>query len=147
MKTNDARGTSAKWPTLAIAISIIAPFISGSGGVYWTLRTQHNAEVRRQKIETIREIAGYRFVLIDPTHANPPDKAHFTAALNQAFVIFADDASVMSALQDFHTAVVGKQGPEIANDKLVSLFKAFARSANLDFSQLNDAFFMQPFNL
>jgi hypothetical protein len=126
--------------------AVVSGLFSGLLGVWCTLRWQHKAEVRRQKIETIREIAGYRFVLIRDLNANPSDKSRFSAALNQAFVIFADDANAMASLHEFHQTIVGKLGPTIANDKLVSLFKALAKSANISFSQLNDGFFLTPFN-
>jgi len=103
-------------------------------------------EVRRQKIETIRELAGYRFVLIDIKTAGIGDKSRFSSALNQVFVIFADDAKVMAALQEFHTAIISHLDSQLVNDKLVSLFKALAKSADVDFSHLNDAFFLTPFS-
>jgi hypothetical protein len=127
-------------------VAVISGLFSGLFGVWWTLRTQYKAEIRRQKIETIRELAGYRFILIQVKEASASDKSRFTAALNQVFVIFADDATVMSALQEFHTAIVGGLSSTVINDKLMSLFKALAKSANVNFSQLNDAFFLTPFH-
>ena len=131
---------------LTIIVAMVSGLFSGLLGVGLTLCSQHKAEIRRQKIETIRELAGYRFVLIKIKEANASDKSRFSAALNQVFVIFADDAGAMSTLQDFHTAIVGGQSATVINDKLVSLFKALAKSADIDFSQLNDAFFLTPFH-
>jgi hypothetical protein len=129
-----------------IIVAMVSGLFSGLLSVWLTLRSQHKAEIKRQKIETIRELAGYRFVLIKTQEANASDKSRFSAAFNQVFVMFADDAGAMSALQDFHTAIVSGLGATVANDKLVSLFKALAKSAGIDFSQLNDAFFLTPFH-
>lgn len=128
-------------------LTIVASLISGIIGVIMTLAWQRRSEIRRQKIEVLRELSGYRFTLIDHgTGVQPADKARFQGALNQIFIIYADDEAVMRTLGEFHASVVSKQAGAIINDHLVKLFKAMANSAKVDISQLNDSFFLTPFH-
>ncbi len=130
-----------------IWLTIPTSLISGIIGVILTLAFQRRSEIRRQKIEVLRELSGYRFTLISSgVGAQPSDKARFQSALNQIFIIYADDKNVMRALEEFHTSVVGKQAGSIINDALVKLFKTMAKSARVDISQLNDSFFLTPFH-
>jgi hypothetical protein len=103
-------------------LTITASFASGILGVMITLIFQRRTEIRRQKIEILRELAGYRFTLIEGgKRALPAEKARFASALNQVFIIYAGDKVVLNALREFQVGAVNKVENTTANDRL-SLF-------------------------
>jgi len=93
-------------------------------------------EERKIRFDTARRLLGYRYNILGE---------EFTQALNEAFVVFHNSAKVIKALSDFHT-VISLRKSKIANDKLVSLFKAVCDEVGIVYDKFNDLYFLQPFN-
>lgn len=95
------------------------------------------AEKRQTKINTLKQFVGYRY---------DPKGEHFTKALNEIFVVFQDSKPVLDKLNEFHEIIVSGQ-KEIANDKLILLFKEMCKNLDIDPSKYSESFFLKAFNV
>ena len=95
-------------------------------------------EKRMFKVATLKKFAAHRYHITGDG---------FSQALNEIFVVFNDSKEVMSALEEFHKVVTGRQGTAASNDGLVKLYKAMCKDAKIKFEHFNDSFFLSPFNI
>lgn len=118
-----------------ILITIISSLIAGILGVIISIVYHRKAERVRAKIETLKSFCGYRYNL------NGDD---FRKALNEIFIVFQGSKDVLEKVNQFHEVTVSRQ-TGLANDKLISLFKAMCRDLKINPNQYSESFFLKPF--
>jgi len=123
--------------TLAwVLITIISSLISGVIGVVISIFYHKQAEKRQAKINTLKQFVGYRHDL---------KGEHFTKALNEIFIVFQNSQLVLEKLNEFHEIIItGRK--EVANDKLVLLFKEMCKDLDIDPSKYSKSLFLKAFN-
>ena len=105
-------------------------------GAILTLYVQAQLDQRETKRDVLRRFAGNRHVLATGGPQPPPSGEPFVA-LNEAFVVFADDPTVLTALEDL------RRGARSSED-IVALIKRMATAARVPIP-LDDAFLGEPF--
>jgi hypothetical protein len=100
---------------------------------------QRRSESRRTKLQVLGQLVGNRHDIRGQA---------FTEALNQVFVVYYDCKDVLGALKAFHEVIISAQKThDLANQKLLDLFKAICRDLDIDTEPLTDNFFLQAFNV
>ncbi len=122
--------------TAQILLTVVASLASGIIGVGISTVYYRKYEKHKMKMDTTRRLLGSRYNILGET---------FTQALNEAFVIFHDSPKVMKTLTEFHQVATTRQ-TEVANDKLVILFKVICKDVRIACRSFNDSYFLQPFN-
>lgn len=118
---------------------LISSAFSGLLGVGISEIYHNKNEKRRCKVALLEELLGNRYDLRG-------DK--FTKALNTVFIVFYDSQEVVIALKEFHeTLLLGGKTTELANQKLLDLFKAMCKNVSINPAPLTDNFFLQAFNI
>lgn len=120
-----------------ILITLISSLLSGILGVVISIIYHRRTEKIRAKIETLKNFCGYRYNLRGD---------NFTKTLNEIFIVFQDSNNVLEKLNQFHEVIVSKQ-TDLANDKLVSLFKAMCKNLKIDPNKYSESFFIKAFNV
>jgi hypothetical protein len=69
----------------------------------------------------------------------------FSTAMNKVFVVFGDSPSVMRAMGGLYGAL-NAPGKPMAEDALISFLKAICDDLGIDYSTLNDSYFIKTFN-
>ena len=91
------------------------------------------------KRDVLRRFVGNRYVLTQ-------QRLGFTGepfvALNEIFVVYANDAKVIAALTKLHAE---RQQHNRLEDNLVTLIKSMAKAAKIQIRELDDYFIMNPF--
>ncbi len=116
-----------------VLITIISSLISGIVGVIISIIYHRRAEKRKIKINTLKQFVGYRYDL---------KGEHFTKALNEIFIVFQDSESVLSKLNEFHEVIVSSQR-ELADDKLIILFKEMCKDLSIDPNKYSESLFFK----
>ena len=98
-------------------------------------------EERRVRFDTLRKIAGSRYVLAPDKNIPLQSYQTLNEALNEAFVVFNESSEIREALRDYHAAL----GTKNANDKLLDLLKAMSKNLNVSLEDMNDSFILKPF--
>lgn len=120
-------------------IILVPSLLSGLLGVGISTWYHQRNEIRRAKLQVLQQLLGNRHDIQGQL---------FTEALNQVFVIFYDSQDVLVALKAFHEVIMGAQKTtDLANQKLLDLFKAMCKHLKIDPKPLTDNFFLQPFNI
>ena len=71
----------------------------------------------------------------------------FVVAINQVFVVFYDSKEVLTALKAFHEySMSNNKTDDVANQKLLDLFKAMSKHLSIETEPLTDNFFLKPFH-
>jgi len=120
-----------------ILIIIVSSLISGILGVVISVVYHKKAERTRAKIETLKSFCGYRYNLKGDD---------FSKTLNEIFIVFQDSKDVLEELNQFHGVIISRQ-TDLANDKLISLFKAMCRDLKINPNKYNESFFLKAFNV
>lgn len=120
-----------------VLITIISSLISGVIGVVISIFYHKKVEKRQAKINTLKQFVGYRYDL---------KGEHFTKALNEIFVVFQDSKPVLDKLNEFHEIIVSGR-KEVANDKLVLLFKEMCKNLDIDPNKYSESLFLKAFNV
>ncbi len=121
----------------SILITIISSLLSGLLGIFISSQFYLNLEKRKLKTDTVRRLLGYRYHLTGEG---------FTRALNEAFIIFADNKKVVKAIEELHVTAITPGKPDIDN-KLISLFKAVCKDVKCLPRNINDTYFLKVFNV
>ncbi|MGB4504474.1 MAG: DUF6680 family protein [Syntrophaceticus sp.] len=117
---------------------IFSSLLSGLLGVIISNIYHKRNEVRRAKLQTLKSLLGNRYDITGDA---------FTEALNELFVVFYDSKEVIKALIDFHEVSLNDiKSRDVANLKLLELFKAMCSNLKINQDPLTDNFFLQPFN-
>jgi hypothetical protein len=122
----------------AIIVTIMSSLISGFLGVLISTYVYVRRDVKMFKMQTLKKFASNRYDI-------KGDK--FTEALNEIIVVFNDSPKVMDELDKFHKEVTSRSGTDIANDRLVRLYKTMCKVVGVNYSGFNDSFFLTPFNI
>lgn len=118
---------------------IISALCSGLLSVFLMNYLNNRNEIYNKKLETLSEFVGYR-------HDIKGD--NFTQALNKAFILFSDSEKVLKAIKTFHEDTqLPIRKDEISNQKLLEVFKAMCADLGIETDELNDEFFLKPFNI
>lgn len=126
-----------------ITTIVVSAFLSGILGVGISAYFYHRLEKRKLKIDVLRKIVGYRYVLQRNEHFSEPEETGFYGAMNEAFIIFYDAPRVMEILDKMHQEL-GQEGRTVEN--LITLIKAMCKSLSIANDQLNDSFIAKPFS-
>ncbi|WP_419533221.1 DUF6680 family protein [Endozoicomonas sp.] len=124
-----------------ISITIISSLISGILSVLISTYFFQRYEKRKQRLEVLRDLVGYRFALTHNTTSEA--KIKFFSALNQVSVLFHNEPEVIKALHNMHREL---QLPDRLFDNLVTLHKSICKVLGIKIAGLNDDFFLTPFN-
>ena len=117
---------------------LFSSLLSGLLGVIISNIYHKRNEVRRAKLQTLKSLLGNRYDITGDA---------FTEALNELFVVFYDSKEVIKALIDFHEVSLNDiKSRDVANLKLLELFKAMCINLKINQDPLTDNFFLQPFN-
>lgn len=117
---------------------IFSSLLSGLLGVIISNIYHKRNEVRRAKLQTLKSLLGNRYDITGDA---------FTEALNELFVVFYDSKEVIKALIDSHEVSLNDiKSRDVANLKLLELFKAMCSNLKINQDPLTDNFFLQPFN-
>jgi hypothetical protein len=118
---------------------LIASTFSGLIGVGISELYHNKNEKRRYKVALIEELMGNRYDL---------QGSKFTEALNKVFIVFYDSPEVVKALKDFHEIILSNgKTTELANQKLLDLFKAMCKNVSINPAPLTDNYFLQAYNI
>ena len=120
-------------------IVFMSSIISGMFGVLISVWFYRRSEIRQVKLRIIQQLLGNR---------NDLKGQPFTEALNQVFIGFHDSEKVLLKLKAFHEAIINRSvSNDLANQKLLELFKAICEDLNIKPGPLTDTFFLQAFNI
>lgn len=115
---------------------LLSSLISGILGVGISTWYHRRAEKRMRKFRSLETLLGNRHDIVG-------DK--FTEALNSVFVVYYDSPSVIKALKEFCEHTLNPiRGRDLANQKLLDLFKAMCEDLGVQIRPLTDSFFLQP---
>jgi len=118
---------------------MVSSLISGLAGIVISIIYYRKYESRQHKLQLLEKLIGNRHYLTGQT---------FTEALNQVFIIFYDSQDVKVALKDFYEVTIDPQRtPDLANQKLLDLFKAMCKKLKISIEPLTDNFFLTAFNV
>jgi len=118
---------------------LIPSLLSGLLGVVISICYYRNYEDRQRKVQLLERLLGNRH---DVTGQS------FTEALNQVFITFYDSQDVIKSLKEFYEVTMNLQRTlDLANQKLLDLFKAMCKNLKINIEPLADNFFLTPFNV
>jgi len=100
------------------------------------LAAADKSHIRTAKFDTARRLFGYRHSIMGDG---------FSTAMNEVFVVFGDSPSVMRAMGGLYGAL-SAPGKPMAEDALISFLKAICDDLGIDYSTLNDSYFIKTFN-
>ncbi len=120
-----------------ISITIISSLISGILAAIISIFYYRRAEKIKAKIETLKNFCGYRYDLRGD---------NFTKTLNEIFIVFQDSKDVLEKLNQFHEVIISHQA-ELANGRLVLLFKAMCNDLKINPNKYSESFFLKAFNV
>lgn len=120
-------------------VILISSLLSGLLGVGISTWYHQRNEIRQTKLQVLQQLLGNRHDIKGQL---------FTEALNQVFIIFYDSQDVLVALKTFHGVTMSiRKTTDLANQKLLDLFKAMCKNLKINPEPLTDNFFLQPFNI
>jgi len=118
-------------------VTIISSLLSGLIGIFISSWFYARQEKKRMKIDTARRLLGFRYHLTGEG---------FTQALNEAFIVFSDNAVIVKAIEELYVATISPSKPDIEN-KILSLLKAVCKDVDCLPDNINDTFFLKAFNV
>jgi hypothetical protein len=123
--------------------SILLVLLSGLLGalvsVFVNISYHHRSEIRRRKLQVLEQLVGNR---------NDLKGQPFSEALNHVSVVFHQFKEVIAALKAFHEVIISARSTrDLADQKLLDLFKAMCKDLKIEQEPLTDNFFLQPFNV
>ena len=116
---------------------LVASLLSGLVAVLVTLFVRARQDQREIKRDVLRRLAGTRYLLTRRGQVLPSGEPF--VALNEVFVVFADEPDVLNALERLR-----KDGGESNAENIVALIKRMAAAAEVPVN-LDDAFIRNPF--
>jgi len=118
----------------SIILVVISSLISGMIGVIVSILYYRKHEERIIKLKTLTKFVGNRFDLTS---------SEFSQSINEIFIVFCKSRKVMQALSDHHKSILAREPSE---DNLVKLYKAMCIDLKIYTTELNDSFFLTPYN-
>ena len=117
--------------------TLYASLVSGLIGVVVVISVGAWLDQREIKRDVLRRLAGSRYVLGENGRCIQPNGEPFVA-LNEAFIVFANEPEVLEALEALRT------GGDRDDENIVALIKRMAAAASVPVN-LDDAFIVRPF--
>jgi len=117
-------------------VIILASLLSGLIGVLISTYFYHKLEKKKIKFDTARHLFGYRYNI---------QSDGFKKSMNEIFIVYADQPKVIKAMEDLYTALQTPSKPN-ADDKLVTLLKEICNDLDIDYSTVNESYFLKTFN-
>ena len=124
-----------------IGISLISGLFAALLAVGVQSHLDELADELATKRDVLRRFAGNRYVLTENSGATTQPNGEPFVALNEAFIVFAEDPTVIEALRVMHDQL-GQQGRLV--DNIVTVVKEMAEVSNVAIN-LNDSFIERPF--
>jgi pyruvate/2-oxoacid:ferredoxin oxidoreductase beta subunit len=84
---------------------VFCAVISGILAVYVSNTQMINYQDKQTKIETLRKIFGYRYVIFEPSCVSQEADDNFYSGMNEAIIIFSSSNNVLKAINDIHNAI------------------------------------------
>lgn len=120
-------------------ITLISSLFAGLLATMISIWYYQRNEIRRAKLQVLQQLLGNRHDIRGQL---------FKEALNKVFVIFYGSQEVLTALKAFHEVSISPQKTtDLANQKLLDLFKVMCKHLKINLEPLTDDFFLQPFNV
>ena len=123
---------------MTIVTSVLIALASGLAGALISTWIYIRRDRRMFKVQTLKKFAAHRYHITGDA---------FSEAVNEIFVVFNDSPEVLRNLEAFHKIVVNEMGGQEQKDALVKLFKAMCSDTKIKYKDLNDTFFLTPFNV
>ena len=123
-------------PNIPQGSVVVAALLSGLLAALLTMFVGHWQDQKELKRDVLRRFAGSRYVLTQPGLVLPNGEPF--VALNEAFIVFADEPEVLSALEALRTG-----GDDRDSELIVALIKRMAAAADVPVT-LDDAFIVRP---
>ena len=124
-----------------LGISLISGLVGALLAVAFQSYIGHTLDTLATKRDVLRRFAGNRYVLTENSGATIQPNGEPFVALNEAFIVFAEDPTVLEALRVMHDQL-GQQGRLV--DNIVTVVKEMAEVSNVAIN-LNDSFIERPF--
>ena len=124
-----------------LGISLISGLFGALLAVGFQSHLDELADELATKRDVLRRFAGNRYVLTENSGATIQLNGEPFVALNEAFIVFAEDPTVIEALRVMHDQL-GQQGRLV--DNIVTVVKEMAKVSNVAIN-LNDSFIERPF--
>ena len=124
-----------------LGISLISGLFGALLAVGFQSHLDELADKLATKRDVLRRFAGNRYVLTENSGATIQLNGEPFVALNEAFIVFAEDPTVIEALRVMHDQL-GQQGRLV--DNIVTVVKEMAEVSNVAIN-LNDSFIERPF--
>lgn len=121
---------------MAIAWIILSSLLSGLIGVLVSTFFYHRYERRKIKFDTAKRLFGYRYSIKGDGFSN---------AMNEVFIVFADAPKVIKAMEDLYNTLQSSN-KQLAEDKLITFLKEICNDLSIDYSTVNESFFIKTFN-
>ena len=123
-----------------IGISLISGLFAALLAVGVQSHLDELADELATKRDVLRRFAGNRYVLTENSGATTQPNGEPFVALNEAFIVFAEDPTVIEALRVMRDQ--SQQGRLV--DNIVTVVKEMAEVSNVAIN-LNDSFIERPF--
>lgn len=120
---------------MSISNTVITILLSGIVATFVSNYFYKKNLEKQMKIETFRDVFSNRYDL---------QSEEFSKAINEIFVVYHNSEEVITALNNFHYTITNNKSS--ANEDLVKLFKAICVEIKIDYSNIDDSFFLTPFN-
>ena len=138
----DVIGRGGKMDINQIIVTIVSAIVSGVLATAITLFINYKQQIRRQKLDLLADLFGYRFQISNGSH----DKKDFLKAINRVPIVFQGCDDVIKCYDEFYEARATNMGANIANDKLVSLLKVMCKDAGIKCDNWNDTMISRVFS-
>lgn len=120
----------------AILIALVSSLISGLIGVGVSSWFFYRLERHKLKLDLARRLLGHRYSITGN---------HFSTAMNEVFVVFADSKIVLQKMEHLYETIQTPGKPN-ADEVFIDFLKAVCKNAGLSQATLNDKYFLQIFN-
>lgn len=120
----------------AILIALVSSLLSGLIGVAVSSWFFYRLERHKLKLDLARRLLGHRYSITGD---------HFSAAMNEVFVVFADSKDVLQKMERLYETLQTPGKPN-ADGVFTDFLKAVCKNAGLSQATLNDQYFIKTFN-
>lgn len=121
----------------AIFVTVVSSLLSGLLGVGVSAWFFYRLERHKLKLDLARRLLGHRYSISGD---------HFSAAMNEVFVVFADAKDVLHKMERLYE-VLQMPGTPNADSVFTDFLKAVCKNAGLTQATLNDSYFIKTFNV
>lgn len=120
----------------AVLITLVFSLLSGLVGIVVSSRFFYRLERHKLKLDLARRLLGHRYSIMGD---------HFSAAMNEVFVVFADSKEVLQKMERLYEVLQTPGKPNI-DGVFTDFLKSVCKSAGLSQATLNDQYLIKTFN-